>query len=111
VRQVAPAPAYDEMWTAVVRCSGLPMPEGMSAAWTVSAAPGDAFYPPGKTEPVPGYTFVETHNIVVLAKYAHPGSPLLAHEMIHALLWVNGHHAVDQHHARREFLDCEANAQ
>ena len=106
VRQVAPSPTYDSIWVSVERCAKLPMPDSLRASWTISAAPGDGFIVPGGKDPVPGYTFVETRNIVVLEKYVL-NRALLAHEMVHALIWEDRHLVGHNEHGDMpEFAQC-----
>lgn len=90
VRQVPPAPLYDRLWWTVQVCSGLTITEAERAEWTISAAPGDGFFPPGGRTPAVGYTAVERHNIVVLEKFV-VREQLLKHEMLHAIIWENFH--------------------
>lgn len=106
VRQVAPSPTYDSIWVSMEACSGIRLADSVRAAWTISAAPGDGFIPPGGRYPVPGYTFVEHRNIVVLEKYVL-NRDLLGHEMVHALIWEDRHVVGHNEHGDMpEFARC-----
>lgn len=84
--QLYPAPPeYTKWWAAVERCSGL---TASMEGWNWIAVPGDGFLVKGRG-PFPGYAAVEDHNFLVLRKYIFNES-LVKHEMLHAVLWMNG---------------------
>jgi hypothetical protein len=102
VQQYAPPAEYAEWWAAVEKCSGL---TASAEGWSWIAVPGDGFLVKGRG-PFPGYAAVEDHNFLVLRKYVFNES-LVKHEMLHAVLWMNGRG--DGH--PEEFNTCGLQAQ
>lgn len=103
--------AYREWWNEIAKCEGLTfppfnplqgIPDGPTADnWMYVAADVDAFMVEGDG-PFIGYTFVKTHQIWVLAKYAN-NQTLVKHEMIHALMY---HHGMQAGHPAKYFNKC-----